>query len=88
MPLARRGQGQPDPGNPGQRLVISGVLLGVGLATAVTRLMSSFLYGVAATGVPTFAAVAILLAGTAFLVSYLPARRATKVEPAIALKSE
>ena len=69
-------------------LVLSGIALGLAAALAMTRLMASLLYGVSATDLRTFLLIALMLAGVAFLASYLPARRATKVDPIIALRFE
>jgi len=74
----------------GQGLRLSLIGIGAGLAAALglTRLMSSMLYGVRPTDLVTFAAVSLLLAGVAVLASYVPARRATRVDPIIALRYE
>lgn len=71
-----------------QGMSLTGIGVGIGLviAIAATRLMASLLFGVGATDPVTFVAIALLLAIVAFLASYLPARRATKVDPMIALR--
>jgi putative ABC transport system permease protein len=69
-------------------LVGSGVVLGLGAAFLVTRLMVSLLFGVTAADPMTFAVTSLLLVGVAVLASYLPARKATKVDPLIALRYE
>jgi putative ABC transport system permease protein len=65
-----------------------GVAIGAVGAAALTRTMRSLLFGVSATDPLTFAAVALLLGAAAFVASYLPARRATRVDPLVALRSE
>ena len=72
----------------GARLIIVGVSLGVASALALTRLMSSLLYGVGAADPATFAAVVFTLFAVAFLASYVPARYATRVSPIIALRNQ
>ena len=72
----------------GLRLSLIGVGAGLTAALGLTRLMSSMLFGVRPTDIVTFAAVPLLMAGIAILASYLPARRATKVDPMIALRYE
>jgi predicted permease len=72
----------------GLTLTIIGILLGLIGAYALTRLMESLLYGVTATDTLTFITVSGVLVAVGLLASYLPARRATKVDPMIALRSE
>jgi len=72
----------------GMTLVIAGLVLGIGVALAVTRLLASFLYGVSTMDALTFTAIPALLTAVALLACYLPARRATKVEPLVALRYE
>ncbi len=69
-------------------LVLIGVVLGLAGAFAVTRVMSSLLYGVSATDALTFAAPPLVLGVIALLASYFPARRAADIDPTIALRSE
>jgi putative ABC transport system permease protein len=70
----------------GLKLVASGVALGLAGALVITRLLRNWLYEVSATDPLTFAAVAALLVVVALFACYLPARRATKVDPLVALK--
>jgi putative ABC transport system permease protein len=72
----------------GMLLALTGIGLGVALAFALTRLMSSLLFGVRATDTTTFITVSLCLMVTALFACYLPARRATKVDPLIALRYE
>ncbi|HUF26126.1 MAG TPA: ABC transporter permease [Gemmatimonadaceae bacterium] len=72
----------------GLRLIAAGVVLGLAGALALTRLMEGLLYGVPSTDPVTYAGVAAVLVGIAVVASYFPARRATRIDPMMALRSE
>jgi predicted permease len=72
----------------GTKVALLGIAVGIAAALALTRLMSNLLFGVSATDPLTFAAVAMLLTLVALLTSYIPARRAMRVDPMVALRYE
>jgi ABC-type antimicrobial peptide transport system permease subunit len=72
----------------GMRVAVIGIVIGLGAAFALTRLLTGMLFGVSPTDLGTFSIVAALLGAVAFFACYLPARRATKVDPLVALRYE
>lgn len=72
----------------GARMAAFGVMIGIGASLAITRLMSSLLFGVSAADPLTFLTLAVLLSVAALLASYIPARRAMRVDPMVALRYE
>ena len=72
----------------GMTLALMGIAAGATLALGMTRLIAGMLFGITATDPLTFAGVAALLGAVAFLANYLPARRASKVDPMVALRYE
>jgi ABC-type antimicrobial peptide transport system permease subunit len=72
----------------GMKLAFVGVAVGIVVAFALGRLISGFLFGVQSTDLLTFAATSILMAIVAALASYIPARRAARIDPMISLRSD
>ena len=69
-------------------LVIVGLMIGLPCAVAAARLASSFLFGLRPSDPPTLAAAGFMMLAVALLAGFLPARRATKVDPMVALRYE
>ena len=72
----------------GAELTIAGVIAGLLGAVALTRVMASLLFGLSATDLMTFSIVPGILIATALLATYIPALRATRVDPTVALREE
>jgi putative ABC transport system permease protein len=68
--------------------IVAGLGLGLAASVALTRLISDLLFGVTPLDLPTFAGVSLLLLAVALLASYIPARRATRIDPMVALRAE
>ena len=69
-------------------LTLAGLVIGCFAALGLTRFMTSLLFGVTASDLVTYLGVSCVLGGTAFIAGYVPARRATAVDPLIALRQE
>ena len=74
--------------NEGLALVAAGLVVGIGAALALTRLLAGMVYGVSLHDPLVFLAVNVLLVGISLMACYLPARRAMRVEPVVALRYE
>jgi predicted permease len=74
--------------NNGLKLALIGIALGIGGGFLVAKMIASLLFGVSPTDIPTFAGVGVVLCGVALAASYIPALRATRVDPMVALRYE
>ena len=74
--------------NHGMRLTLAGLAVGIVCAFGLVRLLSSLLYGVSAYDLATYAAITVLLVATALIAVYVPARRASRVDPMVSLRYE
>jgi putative ABC transport system permease protein len=72
----------------GMKLTLAGIVIGVIASLALTRVMANLLFGITATDLPTFAAVCVVLTTVALIANYIPARRATRLNPVNALRYE
>ncbi len=72
----------------GLKLVSAGLALGIAAALALSRLITTLLFGVTPTDPLTYAAVSALLGAVALVATYLPARRASRVDPVVALRTD
>ena len=72
----------------GLRLVGFGLIIGLGAAFILTRVMATLLFGISATDPLTFLSISLVLLAVAMLASYIPALRATRVDPMIALRAQ
>jgi putative ABC transport system permease protein len=72
----------------GMELAVVGIVVGIIGAFALTRLMASLLFGISAVDVATFSTVPLILAAVALLATYIPAWRATQVDPMMVLREE
>jgi putative ABC transport system permease protein len=72
----------------GLRLALAGSVIGVACALIFSRLLGALLYGVSPTDPETIAVVTLMLLAATLLASYIPARRATKIDPLVALRCE
>ena len=70
------------------RIVVAGVIVGIGGAVGVTRVLQRFLFGVTPTDPLAFTVVTLLLMTVGLLAAWLPARRATRIDPCAALRAE